>query len=65
MNLGGTTMKEQALNTNGVATIDRRYYENNNKYQYIPIEDRYAIFCEKCEDEGITPPTFEEFKKRR
>ena len=40
-------------------------YENNNRYQYIPIEDRYTIFCEKCEDEGIKPPTFEEFKKRR
>lgn len=32
---------------------------------YIPIEDAYAIFREKCIDEGIKPPTFEEFKNRR
>lgn len=38
--------------------------ENNNSYQYIPLKDRYEIFKEKCQDEGITPPTFEEYKKR-
>ena len=31
----------------------------------VPIEDAYEIFKEKCRDEGIEPPTFEEFKKRR
>ena len=32
---------------------------------HVPIEDAYEIFKEKCCDEGIEPPTFEEFKKRR
>lgn len=36
---------------------------------YVPghtsKEDAYAIFREKCIDEGIEPPTFEEFKNRR
>lgn len=32
---------------------------------YIPIKDAYEIFREKCIDEDITPPTFEEFKKRK
>ena len=39
--------------------------ENNNMRQYIPVRDRYAIFCEKCLDEGITPPSFEDFKNRQ
>lgn len=34
---------------------------NNNMHQHISIEDKYKIFCEKCEDEGIKPPTFKEF----
>ena len=34
-------------------------------YQHIPIKDKYEIFVEKCRDEGITPPTFEEFKNRQ
>lgn len=38
---------------------------NNNMYQYIPIKDKYEIFAEKCRDEGIIPPTFEEFKNRQ
>ncbi len=38
---------------------------NNNMYQHIPIKDKYEIFVEKCRDEGITPPTFEEFKNRQ
>lgn len=29
------------------------------------IKDAYEIFREKCIDEGIKPPTFEEYKKRR
>jgi len=33
--------------------------------QYIPIKDKYEIFVEKCHDEGIIPPTFEEFKNRQ
>lgn len=37
----------------------------NVSYQRIPIEDRYKIFCEKCRDEDIEPPTFEEFKNRK
>ena len=37
---------------------------NNNLYQHIPIEDAYEIFKEKCLDEGIEPPTFEEYKTR-
>ena len=32
---------------------------------HVPIEDAYEIFVEKCRDEGIEPPTFEEFNKRR
>ena len=32
---------------------------------YTPIHDAYEIFVEKCRDEGIEPPTFEEFKNRR
>ena len=37
----------------------------NASYQYVPIEDRYKIFCEKCRDEDIEPPAFEEFKNRK
>ena len=37
---------------------------NNKSYQYIPIHDKYEIFCEKCRDEGIDPPTFEEYRRR-
>lgn len=33
-------------------------------YQHIPIRDRYEIFREKCRDEGIEPPTFEEYRRR-
>lgn len=40
-------------------------FDNYYVPNYTPIEDAYKIWCEKCEDEGITPPTFEEFKKRR
>ena len=29
---------------------------------HVPIEDAYNIFKEKCIDEGIEPPTFEEYK---
>lgn len=28
-------------------------------------QDEYEIFAEKCRDEGIEPPTFEEYKNRR
>ena len=34
-------------------------------FVHIPVDDRYKIFVEKCEDVGIKPPTFEEFKNRR
>jgi len=27
---------------------------------HTPIEDAHKIFVEKCIEEGITPPTFEE-----
>lgn len=37
----------------------------NASYQYIPIEERYEIFKEKCREEGIEPPTFEEFANRK
>ena len=37
----------------------------NASYQRVPIEDQYKIFCEKCLDEDIEPPTFEEFKNRK
>lgn len=39
--------------------------ENNRSYQHIPIEEQYEIFKEKCQDEGIAPPTFEEYKNRK
>ena len=28
-------------------------------------EERYKVFCEKCSDEGIEPPTYEVFSKRK
>ena len=37
----------------------------NPLYQRIPIEDQYEIFKEKCREEGIEPPTFEEFANRK
>ena len=38
---------------------------NTRNYQHVPIRDAYKIFVEKCEEDGIKPPTFEEFKNRR
>ena len=32
---------------------------------HVPIEDAYNIFKEKCIDEGIEPPTFEEYKNKK
>jgi len=32
---------------------------------HVPIEDAYEIFREKCFDEGIEAPTFEEYKTRK
>ena len=37
---------------------------NNNMHQYIPMYDRYLIFREECIDEGIDPPTFEDYTRR-
>ena len=37
----------------------------NPLYQHIPIEERYEIFKEKCREEDIEPPTFEEFANRK
>lgn len=36
----------------------------NPSHQHIPIDEQYEIFKEKCFEEGIEPPTFEEFKNR-
>lgn len=41
--------------------MSSNYYVPN----YVPIKDAYKIWCEKCVDDGIEPPTFEEFKSRR